>query len=50
MGLATPLRRLPLKRALAALRATEASHKLGPGVSGIAITFRPDGKNERGPM
>ncbi|KLT39919.1 hypothetical protein CC85DRAFT_288006 [Cutaneotrichosporon oleaginosum] len=47
---ATPLRRLPLKRALSALREAEGTHKLSSSVSGIAITFRPDGRNERGPI
>ncbi|BEI86022.1 hypothetical protein CcaverHIS002_0603090 [Cutaneotrichosporon cavernicola] len=50
MGLATPLRRLPLQRALATLRASEGSHKLSTEVAGIAVTFRPDGKNEPGPI
>ncbi|GMK58347.1 hypothetical protein CspeluHIS016_0503790 [Cutaneotrichosporon spelunceum] len=50
MGLATPLRRLPLQRALAALRASEGSTKLSAEVSGIAVTFRPDGKNAPGPI
>lgn len=50
MGLAKPLRRLPFKRALEALRAAETTHKLSPAVSGLAINFRPDSKNEKGPM